>query len=61
VLDDLPVLVETEDVDACSILVLVSWPFLMAVQDDVIAFREGAFEMNALARVFLRHFLRSRQ
>jgi len=35
VLDDLPVLVETEDVDACPILVLVSWPFLMAVQDDV--------------------------
>jgi hypothetical protein len=46
VFDDLSVLVEAEDVDARIILV---GPGLVAVQDDVVAFREGAFAGDVLA------------
>ena len=47
VLDDLPVRVEPEDVDAR--VVVGAWPGLMAVQDDVVAFREGPDEVDVLA------------
>ena len=45
VLDDFPVLVEPEDVHAR--VVVVTGPVLEAVQDDEVALRNGAFELDA--------------
>src|SRR4051812_36208026 len=53
VLDDLPVLVEAEDVDPTP--VPIARPLLTAMQDDVFALRDGADEVDLLPRVLLRH------
>jgi hypothetical protein len=53
VLDDLPALVEAEDVDAGP--VAVPGPSLEAVQHDVGALGDRALDVHALVRVFPGH------
>ena len=47
--DDLSVVIQSEDVDSCPVAVL--WPMLVAVQDDELAVRQHATELDALARI----------
>src|SRR5207253_4585204 len=47
VLDDLPVVIEAEDVDARPIA--ISRPLLVAVQDDVVALGDHSLELHLLA------------
>ena len=54
-LDDLPVLIEPEDINAGQ--VMFSWPLLAAMQHDIVSFRNDAFDLDALARIFLRRLL----
>lgn len=56
-LDDLAVLVEAEDVDACPVLVLVSGPHLVTMENDAVALCDRAFEVHAFARLRLGHAL----
>src|SRR5688500_3016061 len=52
-LDDLAVVIQSEDVDASPIA--VAWPLLVAMQYDVIPFGNHALEVDAFAGIFLRH------
>ena len=52
-LDDFAVVVKPEDV--YSGVVVIAGPLLIAMQNDVVALREHALELDALAGVFLRH------
>lgn len=51
--DDLPVLVEAENVNACPIV--IAWPFLKAIQDDEVSLSNHPLEVRAFTRVFLGH------
>ena len=51
--DDLAVVIQSENVDAGPIT--VARPLLVAVEDNVVALGDHAFEVYALARVVLRH------
>ena len=57
-LDDLAICIETQDVDACPML--VARPFLITMQDNVVIFGDDVLEMHLLARIFLRHPLKVR-
>jgi hypothetical protein len=59
-LDDPALIVESKDVHSRPVPILVRRPHLVAVQDDVIAFRKRPHELHALARVFTRHLLEVR-
>lgn len=53
VLDNLPICIETEDIDASPML--VTWPFLITMKHDMVVLGNDALEVHALARVLLRH------
>ena len=54
-LDDLPLVVETEDVHAG--VPAVAGPALVAVQDDVAGLGDHQFELHRLAWIIPRHLL----
>jgi hypothetical protein len=58
VLDNFPIAVESKDID--SRVVLLTWPLLVAVQDDVVTISECPFEVDSLARVLGGHPLAAR-
>jgi hypothetical protein len=49
VLYELPLVVETEDVDASPVSIV--WPLLVAVQDHILLFSDNSSELDTLARV----------
>lgn len=53
VLHDPALIIEPKDVD--SGIVLVTWPLLMTMQDDMIALAKDALEMHALSGVLASH------
>jgi hypothetical protein len=54
--DNLGIIIKAENINASPIA--VTWPLLIAVQDDVITLRDYMFRMDALARIFFRHPLK---
>lgn len=58
-LDDLAVLIEAENIDARPVLITVRGPFLVAMENDTVSFRDGTLEVHAFAWVFRSHALES--
>ena len=56
-LDDLAVLIEAENIDARPVLITVRGPFLVAMENDTVSFRDGTLEVHAFAWVFRSHAL----
>jgi hypothetical protein len=60
VLDDFAIVIEAKNIHTCPVPIFIGWPLLVAMQDHVIAFGKYPFEVDALARVLLCHFLEVR-
>src|SRR5438876_4404986 len=58
--DNLARAIESKNIHASPVPILVSGPILVAVQDDVVALSKDPFEIHALARVLAGHLLEVR-
>jgi hypothetical protein len=54
-LNDLSVVIESEDVDTCPFAIFIGGPELLTMENNVIALGNRPFEIDALSRIFVRH------
>ena len=54
-LDDLAILVETEDIDSCPIFVAIAGPLLVTMQHNAVALGDDSLEVHQFPGVLLRH------